>query len=720
MLRNVLANVIFSLNILIIFFLLVYDKLEFPRWIHAIGRLHPMMLHLPIGILVLAYLFVLLQKRFKKKSFQPVLLLTLYIAAASASLTAVMGIILSTEGGYDQTQLNRHLYTGVLVSFLSWALVYLYQQMSKKKILFHISLILSAIVLVVTGHLGATLTHGENYVLQPLDQDDETELVLTDSTSLYDAAIHPIFKAKCFSCHNEKKAKGELIMTSLESLLKGGENGVIWVSGSPEQSELMKRLRLPQDHDDHMPPSGKPQLTDSEIALLHYWIQSGADVKKAWVKFAASDSVRVTANPFIQKLQQQTTATVTYPFSSAPDDVIEVLNTPYRTVAPFDLKSPALKVDFYLRETFSRTKLEELLPVKEQVVILNLSNMPVTDEDAKVIRQFTNLEKLNLQGTGISGQAIKELTELKKLKSLSVTGTSVDGKSVEPIAGISSLQEVFLWNTKLTPADVGRLQKKFPSIHWDAGFIPNSSEMLRLTQPILLNENNVLGDNDRVGLKNNLPGTTIRYTLDGSIPDSISSTVYTQPIAISHHTILTAIACKDQWYCSTPVQYSLFKKGFTPTNTTLINPPHKDYPGTGARTLTDVKKGVADNFRDPAWLGYREKPFEALFFFNDPPMIKSITISYGRNISSYIMPPAAIELWAGPSQDKLTLLEQMKPTQPAGMESSIVDGITITLPLKKSNYSFYKLVAHPVNKLPAWHPGKGEKGWFFIDEVFFN
>ncbi|MBL7857130.1 MAG: chitobiase/beta-hexosaminidase C-terminal domain-containing protein [Cyclobacteriaceae bacterium] len=718
MLRKILANFIFILNILILFFLFVYDKLEFPNWMHVIGRMHPMILHLPIGMLIMVSLLVLLQHHFKKKSSRPILLLTLYIAAAAAALTAFMGIILSSEGGYDTVLLNRHLYTGVAISLLAWALVYIFQVDTKKKRWFNAALVCSVMILVLTGHMGASLTHGENYVLQPIQDKDETELVITDSTSIYEAAIQPIFKAKCFSCHNEKKAKGDLIMTSIESILKGGENGVIWVAGAPEKSELMKRVNLPEEHDDHMPPTGKPQLNESEIVLLHQWIRAGAEVKKAWTKFDTADSVRIVANPFIQKLQQAASAEVSYSFPFASAETIEKLNTPYRTVAPFALKSPALKVDFFLRETFSRAKLEELLPVKEQVVILNLSNMPVTDEDAKVLRQFTNLEKLNLQGTGISGQAIRELTELKKLKSLSVTGTSVDGKSVEPIAGISSLQEVFVWNTKLTPADVDRLQKKFPSIHWDAGFIPDSSEMLRLTQPILLNESNVLGDNDRASLKNNLPGTTIRYTLDGSAPDSISGTVYKEPIPISQYTILKAIACKEQWYCSEVAQFALFKKGFTPTQATLLNAPNKDYPGIGSQTVIDFKKGTADNFRDEAWLGYREKPFITLFHFDHAPDINSITISYARNISSYLMPPTSIEVWAGNDQNKLGLISKVNPPQPTGMESSRVDGFT--LPIGKTNYSFYKVIAFPVVKLPDWHPGKGDKGWVFIDEVFFN
>lgn len=33
---------------------------------------------------------------------------------------------------------------------------------------------------------------------------------------------------------------------------------------------------------------------------------------------------------------------------------------------------------------------------------------------------------------------------------------------------------------------------------------------------------------------------------------------------------------------------------------------------------------------------------------------------------------------------------------------------------------YLKLIANPVAKLPAWHRGKGDKGWFFVDEVIVN
>ncbi len=39
---------------------------------------------------------------------------------------------------------------------------------------------------------------------------------------------------------------------------------------------------------------------------------------------------------------------------------------------------------------------------------------------------------------------------------------------------------------------------------------------------------------------------------------------------------------------------------------------------------------------------------------------------------------------------------------------------------RKTAAGYLKVVATPVERLPKWHKGKGEKGWIFIDEIFLN
>ena len=71
------------------------------------------------------------------------------------------------------------------------------------------------------GHFGASLTHGEDFVWAPL-QEEEVQSYDPEAPA-YQTAVYPILEAKCVACHKEEKSKGDLIMTSIEAILKGGE-----------------------------------------------------------------------------------------------------------------------------------------------------------------------------------------------------------------------------------------------------------------------------------------------------------------------------------------------------------------------------------------------------------------------------------------------------------------------------------------------------------------
>ena len=94
-----------------------------------------------------------------------------------------------------------------------------------------------------------------------------------DSAS-FDAA-RKVLETKCLSCHCPEKTKGDLLLTTREHFLKGGENGAAIDLQDIAKSEILKRVKLEEDEDDIMPPKGKP-LKSEEIAALETWIKEGA------------------------------------------------------------------------------------------------------------------------------------------------------------------------------------------------------------------------------------------------------------------------------------------------------------------------------------------------------------------------------------------------------------------------------------------------------------
>lgn len=707
-------NLIFFIQVLLLFLLFFEDRIQLPAWLQVAGRMHPMVLHVPIGILILLFVFMMFRNTFQKKQFRKIMLLCLMLASLSAAITALFGFFLSIGGDYGADALQQHKISGVALSVITFFILVWYQNVKKSEILFYSSIVFSVLVLVLAGHTGSVLTHGENFVLAPVTNKEEKALDVK-TASLYQLAVMPVLEKKCFSCHNESKAKGKLIMTSLDKFKRGGENGKPWVEGNPDSSRMIKYIHLPLDHDDHMPPDGKPQLNVFEISLLEAWIQAGADFEKKMSDFAEGDTLKVLATNAINTVTKKEEVKQ-YTFKAASEEVIKKMNTPFRTVFPIYQNSPALQADFFVKESFQLNSLEELKEVKDQLVVLNLSKMPVTDADLNIISQFKNLEKINLNFTSVHGNGLASLKSLTQLQSLSLSGTTITKEALNPILSLPALNEVFIWNTPIKENEKAELEKSFPKIVFIHTLF-NDPSKLALSKPILLNEG-IIKKGELLQLKHTMPGVAIRYTLDGSKPDSVSSSLYEKPIVVNETVKLKALACKEGWYCSNLLEITCYVEGYKPEQVILLKPADKQYPGEGAITLTNGLKGFTDVLKEPSWLGFRENAFEAGFDFGSkPPSINKVVLSYADNLGGYIFPPTDVEVWGGANAKEIKLIKSIKVEQPMAYRPQSMEALAIAF--ESSSHSYYKVVAKPVNKLPLWHGGKGQKGWFFVDEVFF-
>lgn len=725
--QRIFLNVIFFLQALVLFLFIFEDRLSLPTWLQVAGRLHPAVLHLPIGAFGVCAVLLFMESQFKKKAFSRITLAVLLFTSLTSSITALLGIFLANQGDYDLGALSQHRYGGIALSFLCYFLLVTFVYARKAKPMYYGLVIITAGTMIFAGHTGSILTHGENFVFAPLKNSDSDGAGSTETAAFgsaqaaFQTVIYPILEKKCTSCHNRTKAKGKFVMTSMSEFMNGGKHGKAWVAGKPNESRMIQYIHLPLSDDNHMPPDGKPQLSQQEKKLLEFWIAAGADVEKALADLPAADSFKIVGSaalaiPDSYRDKSAISEEKAYLFSSASEETIQKLNTPFRTVFPLSQESPALQADFFIKESFKSTALEELMDVEDQLVVLNLSKMPVTDDDLKVIGKFRHLEKLNLNFSKVSGSGLSFLRGLNELESISLAGTSIKAESLAPVLSISSLKELFIWNTKVTEEE----RAKLAQLHPDVSLVTTQfkdDEVLRLGKPLRVNEG-IIKKGDSVVLNHSMPGVTIRYTLDGVKPDSLTSPAYDQPIRITSTSTVKAIACKPGWYCSEVFEATCFVEGLKPTGAELLTKPDKSYPGEGKKSLVDGKKGFIDSFKEPAWLGYQNDPFAAGFDFGpNPPTLHSIVISYGTNVGSHIVPPEMVEVWAGRNSKEVNLIQSMKIAQPVAYDPPQI--VALTIPIKASHYKYYKVIAKPVKKLPAWHSGKGKKGWVFVDEVFF-
>ena len=94
-----------------------------------------------------------------------------------------------------------------------------------------------------------------------------------DAAALWSSKVQPIFDANCLKCHGLIQRKSGLELDSLETVMKGGDEGAVVVPGKPEKSRLYQYLAA--DSDPHMPP--KKQLTDVQREAVREWIAAMAN-----------------------------------------------------------------------------------------------------------------------------------------------------------------------------------------------------------------------------------------------------------------------------------------------------------------------------------------------------------------------------------------------------------------------------------------------------------
>ena len=250
-----------------------------------LGHFHPMLVHLPVGGLVVLGLLELFAMFPRFKDAAQSRRLILGIVAAGAVIAAGCGWLLSTGGGYDAQTLYRHRLTGIGVA--GTCIVALLLCRANWLPAYRVALLTTLILLVLAGHFGSEMTRGRDfysrYAPAPLRvllgvsaSPTATDPAPTDARSLYAEVVQPILQRRCVSCHGSEKQKGQLRLDSLATLRRGGQTGPALVAGNAGKSLMIQRLRLPLDHDDHMPPEGKPQPSQAEIGLLQWWINAGA------------------------------------------------------------------------------------------------------------------------------------------------------------------------------------------------------------------------------------------------------------------------------------------------------------------------------------------------------------------------------------------------------------------------------------------------------------
>jgi uncharacterized membrane protein len=448
----------------------------------VVGQFHPLLVHLPIGILLFAFLMIIYQK-WQKAELTEAISLALLLGSVAALFSCIAGWFLAQSGEYEAEIVQKHQWTAIASTVFGFV-AYFYKNQR---------MILSctmAATLTIAGHFGGTITHGEGYLFGKQEQLAEipqnvekqtkidtlnTSKKTVKQTFLYQEKVVPILEKKCYSCHSSRKKKGGLRLDAETFIRKGGKNGEILIAGNPSKSALYANLLLPVDDDKHMPPKGKPQLTSTEISVIHYWIKKGA-----------SFTGEIEAETVIPQLITLTTplnevSTENNPSEDLETDILEPnLNKPDQqtleklknekiVINSEGLEGKKLAVNFVNIKDLNTNQITDLQTIRENIFSLKINNKALSDVNLGQIKTFENLEKLNLDQTSITDKGIKELVNLKNLKHLNLYDTNISDESIDALSSIKTLKVLYLWKTKMSESGIENLKKKLPNTKIEYG-----------------------------------------------------------------------------------------------------------------------------------------------------------------------------------------------------------------------------------------------------------
>lgn len=303
--------------------------------------------------------------------------------------------------------------------------------------------------------LAASLScHAEEMAMEEMQMDsmmgsmqmDAMHGIDENSIKLFDAA-KAVLNSYCYECHGATKQKGDYRLDQKATIYSPGESEELpLVPGKPDLSELFKRIMLPIEHDDVMPPPKKARLKEAEIKAVKDWIAAGA----VWTDEEVRSGLPTT---YVEIGDEATNA------------LIDKINETKAKAEYNAWGDNSVRVDLGVVE---KSKLKEaikgLTDLGDRLAWLDCSHLELSESFYKDIAQYQNLERLHLDYSNVSNDDLKSLCDLPKLNYLNLYSTKINDEGIAALQASKSLKKVFLGSTKVTKAGVEKLQAANPEL----------------------------------------------------------------------------------------------------------------------------------------------------------------------------------------------------------------------------------------------------------------
>lgn len=314
--------------------------------------------------------------------------------------------------------------------------------------------------------------------------------------------IQPIFDEHCAKCHGADKALGKLRLNTPAGIVeKLAAKPQLLVAGKPEESELYKRLTLPEDNPKRMPKMADP-LPKETIELIANWIKEGAVLPAAVAeptppekpaekpadkpveKPAENAAEKPAESPAADKSKEVDPAKLP-DVPPAPAEAVNRLTAANAQVTPLFGGSSLLTVSFARRDQpASDAELALLADVATQVYSLDLSGAKLSDAGVAQLAKLNNLTALHLELSSVTDAGLAHVAGLGSLRYLNLYGTGITDEGLKHLAGLRHLQKLYLWQTKASYEAATALEKGTPGLIVNLGYNHPAVAKARLTKEI--------------------------------------------------------------------------------------------------------------------------------------------------------------------------------------------------------------------------------------------
>ena len=209
------------------------------------------------------------------------------------------------------------------------------------------------------------------------------------------------------------------------------------------------------------------------------------------------------------------------------------------------------------------------------------------------------------------------------------------------------------------------------------------------------------------------PGAQIRYSFVHEQPGPDDS-VYSEPLLVTAPMVtLHARSHAAGYRPSDAATLTLIKDGL-PLATVNATPPHPRYPGSGPYTLYD-NRGGTPSIGSADWLGYDVDSIDLWVSLRSEQRVTKALLDFLQNEDSWVFLPGEVIVYGITRQGPVELARKVEDPDAYQPGSRCVPMVLMLQP--QAALDQLHIVIKGIRQLPAWHSGKGQHAWVFIDEI---